>query len=155
MENNNIYYKKYLKYKIKYINLLNNYQSNKNINEQISGSNPKNTPDIKRNNNIRTPTTTSTHTSTPSDSNKSNNDKRKKQRTRRVKKKKPANALLTENQFLYYFKRLIYNFDIIIPTSDKFKTYVSTNITDGELNTKIDNMKRIICEVVNSTSVNK
>jgi hypothetical protein len=28
MENNNIYYKKYMKYKLKYLNLLNNYQSN-------------------------------------------------------------------------------------------------------------------------------
>jgi len=28
MENNDIYYKKYMKYKLKYLNLLNNYQSN-------------------------------------------------------------------------------------------------------------------------------
>jgi len=39
MENNDIYYKKYLKYKIKYINLLNNSQSNKNMIEQTSGMN--------------------------------------------------------------------------------------------------------------------
>jgi hypothetical protein len=37
MENDNMYFKKYLKYKNKYINLLNDYQSNKNINEQILG----------------------------------------------------------------------------------------------------------------------
>jgi len=185
MENNNIYYKKYLKYKIKYINLLNNYQSNKNINEQISGKgkgegekpvngekqvNTNASTKIKDNKNkihtrekkptsTHTPTLTSTSTldsnTSKLDSNSSNNDKRKKKRTRRVKKKNPANTALNDNQFLYYFKRLLYNFETYINTSDKFKNYVTTNITDMLLNEKLNKMKTIICEVENSINKSK
>jgi len=124
MENNNIYYKKYLKYKIKYINLLNNYQSNKNINEQILGGSTK----IKNND---TPTTNSTNTP--------NNYKKTH------KKKIPETTYLSDINFLYYFKRLLYNFENHINTSEQFKMYFINNITETDLKKKMKKMKKIIC----------
>ena len=81
MFNKDFYYKKYLKYKNKYINLLNDYQSNKNINEQILGGAKLKTSNTYTNiqnsssTNNRTRSNNETHKSLSSENKNSLNNK--------------------------------------------------------------------------------